>query len=118
MGWSIEQSAMSRFKLKTRFKLAVVLLSLVVVFSIGGGLGYAFFFGGTSINLQKGLVGYWDFGDGSTTSAQRQMAQLLLGIGIMLSAHIAEASPPFMSMVFQAEQTPEEELLIQTLWIF
>ena len=54
-------------KLFLRSPIIIILLGLSLLF--GGGLGYAFFFGGSSVNLNKGLVGYWDFGAGSTTAA-------------------------------------------------
>src|SRR3989338_6478461 len=44
-------------KLFLRSPIIVILLGLSLLF--GGGLGYAFFFGGSSVNLNKGLVGYW-----------------------------------------------------------
>src|SRR3990167_3026800 len=60
-----------RFTIKNRLKIAIVFIALAVVFSIGGGLGYAFFFGGSgncSADLQQGLVGWWKM-DGNAKDA-------------------------------------------------
>jgi hypothetical protein len=58
------------FKIQNRFKITIVFIALAVVFSIGGSLGYAIFFGGGggSVNLEKGLVGHWKM-DGNAKDA-------------------------------------------------
>src|SRR3989338_598263 len=57
-----------RFTIKNRFKITIVFMALIVVFSIGAGLGYALFFGGGAVNLPKGLVAHWKF-DGNAKDA-------------------------------------------------
>jgi len=59
---------MKIFKIKNRFKVSIILMSFFVVFSIGAGLGYAFFFGSANVNLNKGLVGHWEL-DGNAKDA-------------------------------------------------
>ena len=53
-------------KLFLRSPILIILLGVSLL--LGGGLGYAFFFGGGSVNLQKGLVGQWKF-DGTAQDA-------------------------------------------------